>query len=261
MTYLSSLKGVFVGAAAQRLYLAIPPERADPSFDAAPIEAEGAYVRLWLTDMYLAHRRVLGQTRYPIVQAYCRFLFDGEAQEINLVVGPGQIPGLSQATDRVINANYPIFGPVPYVGGDLEVLLALTHMQAADFGQDLVDLLGSISQLAANTELQLAGKFLAPVKQWLDRAFGMSKMQAHLVLHNSFTAADSAPNRLRSGYWLMMDVTNHSGPDAHTLWVKGGRLLPGPTMENAKPLEGADYFLFYIQKLTQRDDFSAVPSV
>lgn len=261
MNYLSSLKNLLVSAAAQRLYLAIPPERADPPFDAAPIEAENAYLRLWLTDMFLARRRVLGQTRYPIVQAYCRFLFDGATQEINLVVGPGQIPGLGQATDRVISENYPIFGPVPYAGGDVEVLLALTHMQAADFGQDLVDVLGSISQLAASTEVQLAGRFLVPVKQWLDSAFGMKKMQAHLVLHNTFSTADSAPNRLHSGYWLVMDVTNQSRPDAHMLWVKEGRLHQGPAMEEAQPFEGADYFLFYIQKLTRRDDFSSVPSV
>ena len=260
MDYLSNLKNIFISESAQRLYVTIPPERADPSFDAAPIKAETAYLRLLLTDMYLARRRVLTQTRYPIVQAYCRFLHDGEKQEINLVAGPQQISGLGQATDRVIGQNYPIFGPVPYAGGDVEIVLALTHMQAADFGQDLVDVLGSLSQLAASAEIQLAGKFLAPVKQVLDSAFGIRKMQAHLVLHNTFSAEENAPNRLHGGYWLVMDVTG-GRVDPRTLWVKEGRLQRGPTLEDAQPFEGADYFLFYIQKLSQRDDYSSITSV
>ncbi len=91
MDYLSNLKNIFISESAQRLYVTIPPERADPPFDAAPIKAETAYLRLLLTDMYLARRRVLTQTRYPIVQAFCRFLYDGEKQEINLVAGPQQM--------------------------------------------------------------------------------------------------------------------------------------------------------------------------
>jgi len=260
MDYISSLKNIFAGESAQRLYVAIPPDHSDPPFDAAPIKAETAYLRLYLTDMFLARRRVLFQTRYPIVQAYCRFLYDGEKQEINLVAGPQQIPGLGQATDRVISQNYPIFGPVPYVGGDVEIVLALTHMQAADFGQELIDVLGSLSQLAASAEIQLAGKFLVPVKQILDGVFGVRKMQAHLVLHNTFSSEENAPNYLHCGYWLVMDSTG-GRVDPNMLWVREGRLHRGLTIEDAQPLEGADYFLFYIQKLGERNDYSSIPSV
>jgi hypothetical protein len=94
----------------------------------------------------------------------------------------------------------------------------------------------------------------------LDSAFGIRKMQAHLVLHNTFSAEENSPNCLHGGYWLVMDISG-GRVDPETLWVKEGRLYRGPSLDDAGPFEGADYFLFYIQKLSQRDDYSSIPSI
>jgi hypothetical protein len=188
----------------------------------------------------------------------CRFSYASVPQELRLVVGPGQTENLGAALDRIVNLNYPLLGPIPYRGGDLELLIALVAIKATDYGDQLLDVLGTLSQLTGTGELKAALPFLQPLKRGIEGLFGMQDLAVHLGVHDTFTSGTSTPNRLMPGYRVVMDGTD-SQTNSDTLWVRNGRLCGGPNLKSATPFEGADYFLFYLEKVGMRGD--DIPSV
>jgi len=90
MSYKDVLENLIYGKAAQRLYTPIPNDHVSPSIPAGEFEPDGCYLRVWLSDMYLAHKRELWRTCSPAVHLTCRFQYAGAVQELPLIIGPGQ---------------------------------------------------------------------------------------------------------------------------------------------------------------------------
>lgn len=251
-------KAIFVGEAQPCFYTKIPNDHVWPHIEQEVLGPKECYLRIWLNDMYLAHKRVLYQTRCPIVHASCRFNYASSQRDLRLVVGPRQSEHLGSALNHMVNLNYPLLGPVPYIGGDVELLIALMAMEVTDYGNQLLDVLGILSQLTGRGELKAALPFLQPLKQGAEGLFGMQGLKAHLGMHDTFSAGDSSPNRLISGYRVVIDKTEDN-IDPGTLWVREGRLLSGPDLESARPFKGSDYFLLYLEKVDARgDDISSI---
>ena len=258
MNFYNRVKDFFVSEAEQCIYGKIPNDHVWPKIDQEVLEPDESYLRIWLNDMYLAHKRVLYQTRCPLVHAICRFNYASSQRDLRLVVGQGQSENLGSALDRMVNLNYPLLGPVPYTGGDVELLMALVAMEVTDYGNQLLDVLGILSQLTGRGELKAALPFLHPLKKGAEGLFGMKGLKAHLVMHDTFSSGNSSPNRLTSGYRVVMDKTEER-IDPGTLWVRDGRLCSGPELESAKPFKGSDYFLFYLERVSVRGD--DIPSI
>jgi hypothetical protein len=153
----------------------------------------------------------------------------------------------------MVNLNYSLLGPVPYRGGDVELLIALVAMEATDYGDQLLDVLGMLSQLTSRGELKAALPFLQPLKRGVEGLFGIKEHEVHLGMHDTFSSGVGTPHRLTPGYRVVMDVTNNQ-LDPATLWVREGRLCSGPNLQSATPFEGADYFLFCLEKVDVRGD-------
>lgn len=256
----TSVKSVFVGEAPQRIYAAIPPDHVSPFKQEKPFQPDKAYLRIWINDMFLNHRRVLYQTRYPLVHAFCRFLYRGRMEEVPTIAGTSQIDGLTSALDRVLNLNYRLIGPIPFRGGEVEILLGLVAVEAAEYASQLLDVLGSLSDLTGRGELKLALQFLQPLKRGVEGLFGLQKVRLHLGVHDTFTTGESSPNQLCPGYRAVIDARQDQ-VDQSRLWVKQGRLCTGPSLEAARPFEETDYLLFYIERMNKRDDLSALDSI
>ena len=260
MTYLDRLKSILIAEADHRLYGAIPADHVHPPPSQADFTVDDCYLRIWLTDIYLAHRRVLFQTRSPLVHANCRFLYRGAEQEVPLVAGPTQIQGMADALDRVVNLNYRLLGPVPFRGGVVELLLALVATEVADHGDHLLDLLGALSLLTGQGEFKLALSLIEPIKRGVEGFFGLGDAQVQLGLHDTFSASATAPNRLAPGYRVVIDTSDRAIP-LSSLWVKDGRLYAGADLESATLFTGADYMLLYLERLDRRDDIASMVSI
>lgn len=258
MAFNEFLNRIFVAAAEQRLYHAIPGDHISPSIPQADFKPKQCYFRVWLSDMFLAQKRVAYKAYSPIVHATCRFNYDGTTRDLGLVVGPGQSPILNAARDRTVNLNYPLLGPAPYLGGDIELQLALVAMQSADYGEQLLDVLGELSQLTASGEISAALAFVQPLKKGIEGLFGLQKYDVKLGFHDTLSSAADAPNRLRAGYRVVMGVTDDR-IDPATLWVREGRLLRGADLRSATPFDAADYLLFSLEKIDSRGE--DIPSV
>jgi hypothetical protein len=210
--------------------------------------------------LYLAHKRVLYQTRVPLIHANCRFLYWGHQEELPRLASIGQVKELGDALDRAVSLNYCLLGPVPFRGGEVELLLALIAVEVTNYSDTLVDVLGGLSQVTGSSELKLALQFLQPLKRGVEGLFGLRGTQPHLWMHDTFTSGENAPSRLIPGYRAVVDVTENL-IDRATLWVKNGRLCRGSTLETATPFEGSDYFLFYLERIERRDDIAGMASI
>jgi hypothetical protein len=258
MGFSEVLNKVFVTAAEQRLYHAIPGDHISPSIPQADFTADKCYFRVWLSDMFLAQTRVGYKAYSPIVHATCRFNYDGATRDLRLVMGPGQSQILNAARDRTVNLNYSLLGPVPYLGGDVELQLALVALQSADYGDQLLDVLGELSQLTGSGEIRSALAFVQPLKKGIEGLFGLQNYRVQLGVHDTLSSAAGAPNRLRAGYRVVMGVTDDRF-DPATLWVQEGRLFRGADLRSATPFDAADYLLFSLEKIDSRG--TDIPSV
>ncbi len=260
MSFWDRFQSVFMAQANQPLYVAIPNDRVSPAISDEAFTPDRCYMRVWLNNMYLNHKRVLYQTRVPLIHAYCRFLYWGHQEELPRLASIGQVKELGDALDRAVSLNYRLLGPVPFRGGEVELLLALIAVENANYGDMLLNVLGGLSQVTGTGELKLALQFLQPLKRGVEGLFGLQHTRPHLWMHDTFTSGENAPSRLTPGYRVVMDVTE-SLIDRATLWVKNGRLCQGPTLEAATPFEGRDYFLFYLERIEKRDDIPGMASI
>ena len=258
MGFSEVLNKVFAAAAEQRLYHAIPGDHISPSIPQADFKPNKCYFRIWLNDMFLAQKRVGYKAYSPIVHATCRFNYDGATRDLRLVMGPGQSQILDAARDRTVNLNYPLLGPVPYLGGDVELQLALVALQSADYGDQLLDILGELSQLTGSGEIRSALALLQPLKKGIEGLFGLQKYEVKLGVHDTLSSAAGSPNRLQAGYQVVMGVTDDR-IDPATLWVQEGRLFRGTDLRSATPFDAADYLLFSVERIDSRGN--DIPSV
>jgi hypothetical protein len=216
-------------------------------------------MKVIVNEMYLYYRRQLYLTGTPVVHAFCTFLHEGQYTEIPVIVGSSQVKELNNL-DNVIKLNYRLFGPIPYEGGQVELLLALFNVQTADYGKDFLDLLGSISQITGVGELSTALQLLKPLKNGLEGLFGLNKCSPHIGIDDTFSSEAGAAAPLTEGYRVVVnaDETKMRGKQ---LWVKQGRLQCGDSLANAQPFSDADYILFQIQSLDARDDWTSLNSI
>jgi hypothetical protein len=191
MDYREWLKGLLVAQAEQRLYANIPNDHVSPGIEGGLFEPDTCYLRIWLNGLYMENRRVLYQMRCPLAHAACRFNYASGAQDLRLVVGEGQSDNLAVAVDRAVNLNYPLLGPVPYRGGDVELQIALVAMKKSDYGDQLLDY-SCAQSVDRQRRTQVALPFLQPLKRGIEGLFGLEGMR-YLGIHDTFTSSAGAP--------------------------------------------------------------------
>ena len=260
MSFWTRVKSALVSETAQRCYTAVKPDHVNPPQKYEEFEPNETYLRVWLNDMYLTHNRVLYSTRIPIVHALCRFLYQGSFEIVPIIAGPGQIKELSFDLENVLNINHRLIGPVPFTGGEVEIVLALFALEIADYGDQFLEVLGTLSELTCSGELKTAFKFMQPLKKGLEGLLNLKKTTPHLGIHDTFTSSGAAPQPLIPGYRVIINAPSDD-IDLDKLWVDRGRLLYGTSLDEALPFKGADYLLFYIERLAERDDWSILASI
>jgi len=259
VSYFDQFKSIFVSKAPQRYYAAIKSDNVDPPDTELVFETGKTYLKILLCDMYLEKRRILYKTSTPVVHAYCSFLHDGQPEQIPIIVGSSQIKELNNLND-IIKLNFRIFGPTPFDGGAVELLVALFAVETEDYGNKFLEVLSSLSVLTGVGELNTSAVLLKPLKDGIEGLFGLNKYVPHIGVHDTFSLDEGCPSPLTSGYRVVIN-TSEASMKGKELWVKGGRLMSGPTLGKAQPFTDADYLLFKIQPLAARDDWKALDSI
>jgi hypothetical protein len=243
------IKGWFAQNATQCVCTDIPRERTDlkgPSDALVPLRS---YVRLWLTDMFLAKSRNWFIDQYPAVHTSIGLRFGPETVKISHVTdGSGQVgPGNF--------VEYALTDLIPFSGGIVEIQSGLLALKGTNYLQGSIGILKDFSSLVA-----------APLGQTLDIAEKVSSgMQTlftggagavSLAFHKQYVSAGGGGggNELRPGYIALISATGRQ-IDPEKLSVKGSKLHYARDGKAAEPLEGFDYMLLRIEGRADRDNW------
>ena len=225
------------------LYVAIPMNATDETYDPAPLVADASYLRLWLSEMFVTKKRTWFVDWYPAVHTSVQLMFGSRTVSLTHVAqAPNEI--LAQG----VLLNFPVTELVPFRGGVVTVQAALLGLQGENYLQAAVGTLESFSGLLTaplGQVLEVATKISSAMQDLLNATNG----QVHLALQQAFTSAGAGGNPLRPGYFAVVLATD-TQIDPNQLTVKQGRLRYQGT-----PFTGFDYMLFRIEARKERDDW------
>lgn len=243
-------------------YLMVPPDHVDVKFDTTPLEPDKTYFEIRLREMFLAHDRKLYKTRHPTLHAFAHFLSEGEYSEAVYIAGPQELQGLAVDLHRIVSRNYRLLGPIAYRGEEIEVLLGLLAIESDDFAASFLNLLSAVSNVAGLGYVASGIALANPLKESVDTLLNLKQTELCIGLYDRLVpkASEQSVSRLIPGYRFVATVPQGSiKPDV--LWIRDGQLLVGPTSDESLPPQGYDYFLFTLEKLEWRDDWSSLPNL
>lgn len=131
------------------------------------IKSDSEYISIVLKSMRVVNVRVGFSKFYTTVHSYISLSHaSGTRANFYVCTTPGQLEEFDKSNvDRIININKRLLGPVPYVGGDLNLELGLFSIKSADLIKPFVSLLTDISNLAGVSFIKAAEPYVAPLKK------------------------------------------------------------------------------------------------
>jgi len=241
------------------VYATIPPERQQPRVDPVLLQAEKHYLRLWLSESFLADDRRLFREYVPVVHSSVRLQFaNNPAQELPFVAGASSL-GMGTTLGKGVQLNHALTNLLPFRGGTVAIAAALFAYKQKDFFQGFLEVLNEISGLLNVGQLSATLQVASGAVDGIQSLLGAGEKDAHLLYFQQFGgAAVDGGSPLVSGYQAI--IRARAGQfDAGRLWVRDGRLLIGNSADGAKPLEGYDYMLLRVEAADRRDDFLGFP--
>jgi hypothetical protein len=219
----------------------------------SPVQAESAYVSLYVETMRLSAVRDRGTKYYGSVSSTCGVLGDSGRTELVAVAAPSALRAIDpQHLDRVITATVPLIGAIPYRGGGLDLEIGLFALPEQYLLGPYLDFVTDVSAVAS-AFLPLAGALAAAallpsVHKAFDHVFG----------------ADTGA-RLEVGLLRTCDppVTGYYAAVRGTTEPPGGfRVGPGGKLLHPDGTEVRDsYLVLRLEGRTQRDSWRDIPEV
>ena len=248
MGFLSELLGKARGEAAVD-YTSFYVGSGEPAF----LTPDTQYVRVWLRSAHLSEVRRWTTKFFPAVHA--RFAYADRSAgvtEVMSVVSPSKA---FEALDprnlnRLISANLPLLGPVPF-RGDLHMEVALFSVAGADLAQPYLELLSSLTDTAGVAFLGSVKPFVDPIRRGAELLFNGDGAQLEIGMQR----ADSP---LRVGNIVLARLPKGTlQPDAVSLDHHDWRLLD----RQGQPVTGFPYMVLGIEALAQRADYAKIPEL
>ena len=223
---------------------------ADKEAQPQELVIEEVYLRLRLARMFLKHRRVLFQTKYPVVNSLMRFSGLNGKVEVNFVAKPELAgDGDESKLDDIVTLDQTLLGPILYRGGDLELMLGLYSAPADDWAKRFIALAEGISQLTLNATLTTAISMASAIKSSIEDSMSGDGLDLKLGLDKELKENEW----LAPGY-LVMIAAPENEVDVGQLTVKDGELM---TKQGAV-YNDHDYIVLAIEVTRQRSDWQSL---
>ena len=234
----------------------VPAAAVQPAGDTgAPCLAGTHYFRLWLAEMRLAQDQRWFTTRHPAVHSLVRLRFGDHEIELPRLSGPMTVAGLDQAhLGAVVHLDHPLTPLLPYNGGIVELAAGLVALEGTTVLGEFVKAVDAVSQVLVQPPLSLALAAIGPVTNAVTTLLGAGAGRQHLGVHLSY-AGERPPQALHAGYVAVIRR------DASTLPVHDLSVQQGVLRLRGVPLAGADYMLFRIERVEERDDWDSLASI
>ncbi|RZU43119.1 hypothetical protein [Edaphobacter modestus] len=146
------------------IYAEIPGNKTRSGLDHTALVPKAGYVRIFLKTWRIDNIREGWSEFYGAVHGYISVpRFGGGSVDVSMFTSPNQLQNADpKHANRIISLNYPLFGPVPYMGGDLNVKIGLFSIKSADLSGPFLDMLSTVATAAGQ------GAYVAAVKPFID---------------------------------------------------------------------------------------------
>ncbi len=261
MSLLQKITGLLQRDAPQLLYVRIPPDHVDITYNAVPMEAGRHYFRLWLSEMYLKSSFKWFSSWYPAVHSLVHFQYDGKMVEVPMIAGSLNLQDVNEKNlDKALRLSYQMTTLMPFSGNVVEVAAGLLAMQGNNYLNQCIKVLGDFAGMLALPQLSTVMNVATTVANEVDQLIDAGNGQLHLGLHDTFTGKGGGGNELRAGY-LTVILATESQVKPGSLWVEDGRLRSGLDKNNTAAFTGYTYMLFRIENREERDDWDALSTI
>jgi hypothetical protein len=227
----------------------IPRNRTDLTGPDAPLTPFRDYMRIWLTDMFLANDRQWFVDVYPAVHTSVELKFGSTPVKITHVTdGGGQV-------GRGVYKDYALTDLLPFNGGTVKIQSGLLALKGKNYLAQTIGILKDFSGLVAaplSQTLAIADKVTAGVQNLFNGADG----EITLGFHREYAAkGGDGGNVLMPGYTALILATDRQ-INRERLSVKNSQLLYAKQSgAQPAPLEGYNYLLFRIESRSERDNW------
>lgn len=217
-----------------------------PGADPDRLTNEETYLRLRLSRIYLKDRRVLLQTKYPVVNTAMRFAGQEGLVEVQFVARPDLAGDTNKARlDEIVTLDQTVLGPVLYRGGDMELMLGLYAAPADDWAKRFISLAESVSQLTLNAPLATAVSMAGAIKKSLEDSLSGDGLDLKLGLDMELKENVT----LAPGHLVMIGAPEKD-VEPTSLRVENGELMRGDTVYTDH-----DYIVLAIESSRTRSDW------
>lgn len=270
MTSFSERIGQVIGGAFQKikererqlpLTLRIPAERVDGGQGAADaFTADQHYFQVTVNELYLTRSREWTRVIDPAVLVISEFSYNGQRQSVPVLVGPAMVEhALQQVPNGMVFYDTRVAGPHPYRGGPLTLTVVLYEALREDYARKMLELVErTASALSPAVQLTSYLKVADVVLGGVELLLGEEKLTALAALRTELGA--NTGGALTEGSFVLLDPQSTGATfDPAKLWVRERRLHYGASLAEAQPFREADYVLYSLTRIDEREPVSELP--
>jgi hypothetical protein len=221
--------------------------------NATPIIPQKEYVSVALRQLRIVNSRVGFNRFYGVVEFFGRLPhLSGAPVEFASMTSPNKLRDIPKK-DR---GNFAIgdqrlLGPVPYVGGDLEIEIGLFTIKSQDLLMPYLELLGELSKSAGMAYLSVAAPYVAAIKQGAAALIG-TEGSSSLEIGAAITF-----NPVLAGTYFAARISSAEHDIAKFTVDSSNHLLD----EQGRHLDEVPYLIFSVTQSGVRDDWYQIPAI
>jgi hypothetical protein len=146
------------------IYAELSPDQVPLPARSGEVEPESAYLSMFLRSARIVDVRRGLKRFYAVVHSTIKLPHRTGDASFSVVVAPAALRDIdTDRLDRVIQLNQRLLGPVPYVGGDLEIEVGLFSVATSDLVGPYLELLETLSRTAGVAFIGSALPFVGPI--------------------------------------------------------------------------------------------------
>jgi hypothetical protein len=210
-----------------------------PEPGAAPLAPNDSYLRVSLSELFLANEREWGGDRIPAVQASVKLLFRGpRPQTFATLVQPPATTGHGSFQD------YLLTEWLPYRGQPVEFQAALYEILGKNHLATAISIVSDFASLVT-PPVSAALAVVDKVASGIEKVIEANATAPTLVLHGTLDGAE-----LRPGWLVSVNATEQDLPAGSLALNANGRL----SRDGAR-LTGYDFVVLRIEGTSEREDW------
>lgn len=230
-----------------------PSQVPDPAL-AGEVERESAYLNIFLKSARVVNVRKGLKKFYGAVHSFMEIPHRSQQRaQFNVVTTPEALRNVDAGNvDRVVSLNHRLLGPVPFVGGDLEIQVGLFSIASSDLAAPYLSLLESLSKTAGVSFVSAALPFAGPIVEGVKLLAGSDKDS---ILEIGLSDTQSRP---RQGYLIAIRASREElGPKTLKVDPSNFHLLDA----RGAPLTNYPYFVLEVRAERERSDWFEIPEL